>query len=76
MPTQALEDERLDALGEQTTAERSAAKTANDVKQLRKAVRDEEALIAEAQNELAKLQARQRHRCCLVAGPQSQLTSL
>jgi hypothetical protein len=51
-----LEDHTLEVLGEQTTADRSAGKTAAETRELRKRTQQEEVLVAEAQNELAKLQ--------------------
>jgi len=51
-----IEEEMLVALSDQTTAEKSTSKTAKDIQELRKKVREEEVHVAETQNELAKLQ--------------------
>ncbi|DBA91706.1 TPA: hypothetical protein ACH3X1_003305 [Trebouxia sp. C0004] len=52
----AVEAKVLENLSEQTTAEKSAAKTAQDIKALRKQVYDEEMLVVQLQNELARLE--------------------
>ncbi|KAL3137705.1 hypothetical protein ABBQ38_004975 [Trebouxia sp. C0009 RCD-2024] len=52
----AVEAKVLDNLSEQTTAEKSASKTAQDIKSLRKQVYDEEMLVVQLQNDLAKLE--------------------
>jgi chromosome segregation ATPase len=51
-----LEEGMLEALGEQTAAERSAGKTVQDTRELRRQIREEEVAITECQNEMAKLQ--------------------
>ncbi len=64
---QSLEAEMLKTLSEQTTAEKSTSKTAADITALRHRCHGEELNIAEAQNELAKLQVggviQWQHRC-------------
>lgn len=52
----ALEDNMMEVLSEQTTTEKSSMKTAADIRSLRKKVASVELVIAEGQNELAKLQ--------------------
>jgi len=51
-----LEEEMLEALNEQTTAEKSSQKATHDIREMRKRVRDEELAVAETQNEVARLQ--------------------
>lgn len=51
-----IEEEMLVTLSEQTAAEKSTSKTARDIMELRKKVREEELVTVETQNELAKLQ--------------------
>lgn len=51
----ALEADLLRTLSEQTSAEKSSIKTAADIRSLRAAAESEEMLIAEVQNELARL---------------------
>lgn len=50
-----LEAEMLRTLSEQTSAEKSSSKTATDIRALRASAESEEMLIAEVQNELARL---------------------
>jgi predicted RNase H-like nuclease (RuvC/YqgF family) len=50
-----LEADMLRTLSEQTSAEKSSSKTAADIRSLRAAAESEEMLIAEVQNELARL---------------------
>jgi hypothetical protein len=50
-----LEAEMLCTLSEQTSAEKSSSKTAADIRALRQQADSEEMLIAEVQNELARL---------------------
>lgn len=50
-----LEAEMLRTLSEQTSAEKSSSKTAADIRALRQQAESEEMLIAEVQNELARL---------------------
>jgi hypothetical protein len=50
-----LEAEMLRTLSEQTSTEKSSAKTAADIRALRTQAESEEMLIAEVQNELARL---------------------
>lgn len=50
-----LEAELLRTLSEQTSAEKSSSKTATDIRALRATAESEEMLIAEVQNELARL---------------------
>lgn len=50
-----LEAEMLRTLSEQTSTEKSSSKTAADIKALRAAAEAEEMVIAEVQNELARL---------------------
>lgn len=50
-----LEADMLRTLSEQTSAEKSSSKTAADIRALRAAAESEEMLIAEVQNELARL---------------------
>lgn len=52
----ALEEEMLEALNQQTTAEKSSQKAAHDIREMRRRVRDEELAVAETQNEVARLQ--------------------
>eukprot|EP00877_Chromochloris_zofingiensis_P014228 jgi/Chrzof1/9059/Cz03g34170.t1 len=51
-----LEGDMVKTLSEQTTAEKSSSKTAADINSLRQRSQQEELRIAEAQNELAKIQ--------------------
>lgn len=51
-----LEDGMFVTLSEQTTAEKSTAKTTADIRQLKKTIREEEMGVVNSQNELAKLQ--------------------
>ncbi len=51
-----IEEEMLAALSDQTTAEKSSSKTAKDISETRKKVREEELQGIEIENELAKLQ--------------------
>eukprot|EP00798_Chlamydomonas_sp_ICE-L_P001679 gene1679-33074_t len=51
-----IDDDEVATLSQQTTAEKSTNKTAKDIMELRKKVREEELQTVDTQNELAKLQ--------------------
>lgn len=55
LEVRSLEADMLRTLSEQTSAEKSTSKTAADIRSLRAAADSEEMLIAEVQNELARL---------------------
>jgi hypothetical protein len=57
MPLQALEQQLLDQLAEQTSAEKSARRTVHDTKALRASIQQKEAQLQDLQAQLDKMQA-------------------